>query len=160
MLCPIFVENKKALTMRGRDGTMMRTWASPKSVVPEDGAAPSLASRSRFRPTLGFKGRKRTNETRGTGASKTDPNCRVYTKSTKADTISSRTGYLFTENWKGLLVDTWLSRVDGKPEHDAALEVLAQLPGQACKALGADEIYETESYVDGCREIDGTPQGA
>jgi transposase len=138
------------------DGTLIRAWASHKSFVPKDGAPPP-SSGSRSNPEVDFKGQKRTNETH---ASKTDPDCRLFTKSAKAGAVPSYMGHALTENRNGLVVDTRLTQATGTAEREAALQMLAELPGEARKTVGADKAYDNEPFVEGCREINVTPHVA
>lgn len=138
------------------DGTLIRAWASHKSFVPKDGAPPP-SSGSRSNPEVDFKGQKRTNDTH---ASKTDPDSQLYTKSPKAGAIPSYMGHVLTENRNGLVVDTRLTQANGSAEREAALEMLAELPGEARKTIGADKAFDAESFVEGCRELNVTPHVA
>jgi transposase len=138
------------------DGTLIRAWASHKSFVPKDGAAPP-SSGSRNNPEVDFKGQKRTNDTH---ESKTDPDCQLYTKSSKAGAIPCYMGHALTENRNGLVVDTRLTQASGTAEREAALEMLAELPGEARKTVGADKAYDIEPFVEGCRDISVTPHVA
>ena len=138
------------------DGTLIRAWASHKSFVPKDGAPPP-SSGSRGNPEVDFKGQKRTNETH---QSKTDPDAKFATKSSKAGAIPAYMGHVLTENRNGLVVDTRLTQANGSAEREAAIEMLAQLPGEARKTVGADKAYDTEDFVQGCREINVTPHVA
>ena len=38
--------------------------------------------------------------------------------------------------------------------------MLAELPGEARKTVGADKAYDSETFVEGCREINVTPHVA
>jgi transposase len=138
------------------DGTLIRAWASHKSFVPKDGPPPP-ASGSRSNPEVDFKGQKRTNETHG---SKTDPDAKLATKSSKAGAIPAYMGHVLTENRNGLVVETRLTQATGTAEREAALEMLAELPGEARKTVGADRAFDTEPFVEGCREINVTPHVA
>lgn len=138
------------------DGTLVRAWASHKSFVPKDGAPPP-SSGSRNNPEVDFKGQKRTNDTH---ESKTDPDSQLYTKSSKAGAIPCYMGHALTENRNGLVVDTRLTQANGTAEREAAIEMLTQLPGEARKTVGADKAYDTESFVEGCRDINVTPHVA
>lgn len=138
------------------DGTLVRAWASHKSFVPKDGAPPPSAG-SRGNPEVDFKGQKRTNDTH---QSKTDPDAKLATKSSKAGAIPAYMGHVRTENRNGLVVDTRLTQANGSAEREAAIEMLAQLPGEARKTVGADKAYDTESFVEGCRAINVTPHVA
>lgn len=138
------------------DGTLIRAWASHKSFVPKDGAPPP-SSGSRGNPEVDFKGQRRTNDTH---QSKTDPDAKLATKSSKAGAIPAYMGHVLTENRNGLVVDTRLTEANGTAEREAALEMLAELPGDTRKTVGADKAYDTESFVQGCREINVTPHVA
>ena len=138
------------------DGTLIRAWASHKSFVPKDGAPPP-SSGSRGNPEVDFKGQRRTNDTH---QSKTDPDSQLYTKSSKAGAIPAYMGHVLTENRNGLVVDTRLTPANGTAEREAAIEMLAQLPGEARKTVGADKAYDTEDFVQDCRSINVTPHVA
>jgi transposase len=138
------------------DGTLVRAWASHKSFVPKDGAPPP-SSGSRGNPEVDFKGERRTNDTH---QSKTDPEAKLATKSSKAGAIPAYMGHVLTENRNGLVVDTRLTEANGTAEREAAIEMLAELPGEARKTVGADKAYDTESFVEGCRAINVTPHVA
>jgi transposase len=138
------------------DGTLIRAWASHKSFVPKDGAPPP-SSGSRANPEVDFKGHKRSNETH---QSKTDPDAKLATKSSKAGAIPAYMGHVLTENRNGLVVDLRLTQANGTAEREAAIEMLAELPGEARKTVGADNAYDSEAFVDGCRAIKVTPHVA
>ena len=138
------------------DGTLVRAWASHKSFVPKDGAPPP-SSGSRSNPEVDFKGQKRTNDTH---QSKTDPDAKLATKSSKAGAIPAYMGHVLTENRNGLVVDARLTQANGTAEREAAIEMLAELPGEARKTVGADKAYDTEDFVKNCRGINVTPHVA
>ena len=139
------------------DGTLIRAWASHKSFVPKDGAPPPPSSGSRSNPEVDFKGQKRTNDTH---ESKTDPESKLFTKSKKAGAIPCYMGHALTENRNGLVVDTRLTTASGTAEREAAIEMLAELPGEGRKTVGADKAYDIEPFVEGCRSINVTPHVA
>ncbi|MSQ53032.1 MAG: IS5 family transposase [Betaproteobacteria bacterium] len=138
------------------DGTLIRAWASHKSFVPKDGAPPP-GSGPRNNPDVDFKGQRRTNETH---QSKTDPDSKLATKSSKVGAIPAYMGHVLTENRNGLVVDTRLTQANGTAEREAAIEMLTELPGEARKTVGADKAYDTESFVEDCRAIKVTPHVA
>ncbi len=138
------------------DGTLIRAWASHKSFVPKDGAPPP-SSGSRGNPEVDFKGQRRTNDTH---ESKTDADSKLYTKSGKAGAIPCYMGHALTENRNGLVVDMRLTQASGTAEREAALEMLAELPGEARKTIGADKAYDIAPFIEGCREINVTPHVA
>ncbi len=138
------------------DGTLIRARASHKSFVPKDGAPPP-SSGSRGNPEVDFEGQKRTKDTH---RSKTDPDAKLATKSAKAGAIPAYMGHVLTENRNGPVVDTRLTQANGTTEREAAIEMLAQLPGEACKTVGADKAYDGEAFVEDCRAIKVRPHVA
>jgi transposase len=138
------------------DGTLIRAWASHKSFVPKDGPPPP-SSGSQSNPDVDFKRQKRSNETH---ASSTDPDARLYTKSTKGEAIPAYIGHVLMDNRGGLAVDTRLTLATGTAERNAAIEMLAQLPGEQRKTVGADKNYDTAGFVTACREFKVTPHVA
>jgi transposase len=138
------------------DGTLIRAWASHKSFVPKDGPPPP-SSGSRSNPEVDFKRQKRSNETH---ASTTDPDARLFTKSNKAESIPAYMGHVLMDNRSKLAVDTRLTLATGAAERDAAIEMLADLPGEQRKTIGADKNYDTAEFVANCREIKVTPHVA
>jgi len=138
------------------DGTLIRAWASHKSFVPKDGPPPPSAG-SRSNPEVDFKRQKRSNETH---ASTTDPDARLFTKSNKEAAIPAFMGHVLMDNRSKLAVDTRLTLATGKAERDAALAMLAALPGEQRKTVGADKNYDTTEFVAKCREIKVTPHVA
>lgn len=135
------------------DGTLIRAWASNKSFVPKDGPPPDKTG-SQSNPEVDFKRQKRSNATH---ASSSDPESQLYTKSKKAEALPSYMGHVLMENRSKLAVDTRLTQATGKAEREAALDMLAALPGAQRKTVGADKAFDTADFVDGCREHNVTP---
>ncbi len=138
------------------DGTLIRAWASHKSFVPKDGPPPP-SSGSRNNPEVDFKGKKRSNQTH---ASTTDPDAKLFAKSNKQESLPAYLGHVLMENRSKLAVDTRLTQASGTAEHEAALEMLAELPGEQRKTVGADKNFDTRDFVTGCRERKVTPHVA
>jgi transposase len=138
------------------DGTLIRAWASHKSFVPKDGPPPP-SSGSRGNPEVDFRGQKRT---RDTHESKTDPDALLFRKSKQEGAIPCYMGHVLMENRHGLVVDTRLTQASGSAEREAALAMLAELPGEARKTVGADKLFDTEEFVRRCRELNVTPHVA
>jgi len=138
------------------DGTLIRAWASHKSFVSKDGPPPPKSG-SRANPEVDYKGAKRTNDTH---ASTTDPDARLYTKSAKAGAIPCYMGHVLMENRNALVCDERLTHATGTAEREAALEMLADLPGERGKSVGADKAYDTADFVAHCRAIGVTPHVA
>jgi transposase len=138
------------------DGTLIRAWASHKSFVPKDGPPPP-SSGSRSNPEVDFKGKKRSNETH---ASTTDPDAKLFAKSNKQESVPAYLGHVLMENRSKLAVDTRLTQASGTAEHEAALEMLRELPREHRKTVGADKNFDTSGFVAGCRELNVTPHVA
>ena len=138
------------------DGTLIRAWASHKSFVPKDGPPPDKSG-SKSNPEVDFKRQKRSNDTH---ASSTDPDARLFTKSKKADAVPSYMGHVLMDNRSKLAVDTRLTLATGNAEREAAIAMLADLPGAQRKTVGADKNYDTEGFVSACRGHNVTPHVA
>ena len=138
------------------DGTLIRAWASVKSFVPKEGPPPDQTG-SKSNPEVDFKRQKRSNATH---ASTTDPDSQLFTKSKKAEALPSFMGHVLMDNRSKLAVDTRLTQANGTVEREAALDMLAALPGEQRKTVGADKNYDTEGFVSACRELNVTPHVA
>ena len=138
------------------DGTLIRAWASHKSFVRKDGAPPP-SSGSRSNPEVDFKGQKRSNDTH---VSSTDADAKMFAKSNKQESLPAYVGHVLMENRSKLAVDVRLTQATGKAEQEAALEMLAALPGKQPKTVGADKNFDNTQFVNGCRELNVTPHVA
>lgn len=138
------------------DGTLIRAWASHKSFVPKDGPPPP-SSGSRSNPEVNFRGQRRT---RDTHESKTDPDAELFRKSHNEGAIPCYMGHVLMENRNALVVDTQVTKAHGRAEREAALQMLAQLPGETRKTVGADKLFDTEEFVQRCRDLNVTPHVA
>jgi len=134
------------------DGTLIRAWASHKSFVPKDGPPPP-SSGSRNNPEVDFKGKRRSNQTH---ASTTDPDAKLFAKSNKQESLPAYLGHVLMENRSKLAFDTRLTQATGTAEHEAALEMLAAVPGTQRKTVGGDKNFDTSNFVNGCRQINVT----
>ena len=138
------------------DGTLIRAWASQKSVVPKDGPPPP-SSGAKSNPEVNFRGQPRTNDTH---ESRTDPDSRLYRKSKNAEALPYYMGHALMENRNGLVVDQRLTHATGTAEREAAIEMLAAQPGETRKTVGADKGYDTADFVADCRALGVTPHVA
>jgi transposase len=133
------------------DGTLIEAWASHKSFQPKSGKPPEG-------PEIGgFKGEKRSNETH---ASTTDPDARLYRKSSGEGARLAYLGHVLTENGHGLIVDVRLTRADGYAERAAAVDMVAARPSRTRITLGADKGYDTADLVHQLRQHNVTPHVA
>jgi len=91
------------------DGTLIEAWASQKSFQRKDGDTDGDGRH--------FHGQSRTNDTH---ASTTDPDARLYRKSSATEARLSYVGHLLIENRHGLIVDAMATHATGLAERDAA----------------------------------------
>jgi transposase len=131
------------------DGTLIRAWASHKSFVPKDGPPPPSSGSSSNRE-VDFKGQKRSNDTH---ASSTDPEARLYAKSNKQESLPAYLGHVLMENRSKLALDTRVTLATGTGEHEAAIAMLKELPGERRKTVGADKNFDNAGFVSACRQI-------
>ena len=137
------------------DGTLIEAWASMKSFRPKDGSGEPLApGRNGERD---FHGEKRSNETH---ASATDPAARLYRKGPGQPAKLAYLGHVLMENRHALVVDTRLSLATGTAEREAALEMVAERPGNHRITLGADKAYDVAEFVADLRVLNVTPHVA
>lgn len=84
----------------------------------------------------------------------------VYTKSNRGEALPAYLGHVLMDNRAKLAVDTRLTQATGMAEREAAIDMLAALPGEGRKTVGADKNYDTEDFVAACRAINVTPHVA
>lgn len=137
------------------DGTLIQAWASQKSFRPkdeedDDNGGGRNAERS-------FHGEKRSNKTH---ESKTDPDARNYRKSKNSEAKLAYLGHSLIENRNGLVVNARVSLANGYGERETAIDMLAELPGEQRKTVGADKNYDTRDFVDQCKGMRITPHVA
>ena len=140
------------------DGTLIEAWASHKSFQPKKGPKDPRGSGSSGsrNETVSFHGERRLNETH---ASTTDPEARLFRKKGKESKLSYM-GHALTENRHGLVVDARLTQATGYAEREAALSMLESIPGGRRITLGADKGYDTEDFIEACRNLAVTPHVA
>src|ERR1700751_3969939 len=137
------------------DGTLIEAWASMKSFRPKDGGgSPPDAGRNGERD---FHGETRSNET---PASTTDPDARLIRKGRGQAAKLAYMGHVLMENRHALVVDTRLTLATGTAEREAALEMVADRPGNHRITLGADKAYDAAEFVADLRERNVTPHVA
>lgn len=138
------------------DGTLVQAWASQKSFRPKHENDQPACSGGR-NAERNFRGEKRLNDTH---ESKTDPDARIYKKSRGSEAKMAYLGHTLMENRNGLIVGARISHANGTAEREAALELLAALPGEHRKTVGADKNYDTADFISQCRAIKVTPHVA
>ncbi len=130
------------------DGTLIEAWASIKSFRPKDGSGePPAPGRNGER---NFHGEKRRNQTH---ASITDPDARLYRKGPGQPAKLAYLGHVLMENRHALVVDTRLTLATGTVEREAALEMVADRPGNHRITLGADKSLPSRRRGLRCRRV-------
>jgi transposase len=137
------------------DGTLLEAWASHKSFRQRD--TPPDVPDDPGNPTVNFRGEERTNDTH---QSTTDPDARLYKKSSGSEARLVYLGHLLTENRHGLIVDALVTAATGTAERDAALTMLGDLPDGDRVTAGGDKNYDTRDFVRYAREMGVTPHVA
>jgi transposase len=136
------------------DGTLIEAWAGHKSFKPQDCQPPPDDPSN---PKVDFHGERRSNATHH---STTDPQARLYKKATGKEAKLCYLGHLLMENRNGLVVNTRLTQATGRAEREAALAMVAALPGFGRVTLGADKAYDAKAFVQQLRDHCVTPHVA
>jgi transposase len=122
------------------DGTLIQAWANRRSFKPKDGP-PDRGTGARGRKLL-----------RDTHESTTDPDARLYRKSSSGAVVPSYLGHVITENRNGLIVAAMATAAGNAAERQAALEMPGKLKQRGHPTLGADKSYQEEGFVRRLRE--------
>ena len=119
------------------DGTLIEAWASQKSFQPKDGPPADGGNAN-------FHGQRRSNVTH---ASTTDPDAKLYRKTSNGEARLSYLGHLLIENRHGLIVDAMATTADGTAERDAAMLMLHARwkRHRRRRTVGADKAYDTRT---------------
>ena len=138
------------------DGTLIEAWANRRSFH-EKKDPPQRGS--------GSKGKKLL---RDTHESKTDPESRIYKKSTAGEAKPSYLGHLVMENRNGLVMKSCVTLSGTKEEREAALAMMKSVvserrakrkPGEKFGAVtvGGDKGYQEKKFMEGLRELQVIP---
>lgn len=138
------------------DGTLVEAWAGHKSFKPRDSKS-NKPPDDPGNPTVDFTGQKRSNETH---LSTTDPDARLYRKSFGTESKLCYSGHVLMDNRHGLALDVRLTEATGRSEREAALDMVAALPGLKRRTLGADKAYDVKEFVNLLRVVNITPHVA
>jgi len=138
------------------DGTLMEAWAGHKSFKPKN-SKPGKPPDDPGNPTVDFTGQKRSNETH---SSTTDPDARLYRKSFGTESKLCYSGHVLMDNRHGLALDVRLTEANSRSEREAALDMVAALPGLKHRTVGADKAYDVREFVNLLRVINITPHVA
>ena len=142
------------------DGTLMEACASLKSFKKRDEAEedkPKTGDDDPGNPTVDFHGEERSNKTH---QSTTDPEALLARKGAGKQAKLSYSGHVLMENRHGLVADVEVLPANGTAEREAALEMVANLPGDQPVTLGGDKNYDTQEFVAKARELKATPHVA
>jgi len=105
-----------------------------------------------------WRGERRCNDTH---VSVTDPEAKLYRKSSGTGASLCFMGHLLTENRNGLIVDAELTPADGFAERDTAAQMLNRAPPRARRrTVGGDRHYDTAGFVADARAAGFTPHVA
>jgi transposase len=136
------------------DGTLLEACASHKSFQPRDQDPPADGGGN---PSVDFHGQRRSNATH---QSTTDPDARLYKKSQGAEARLAYLGHLMIEHRSGLVVRATVTPATGYGEREAAVAMIADLPGGHRITVAADKAYDTRDFVGDLRAMDVTPHVA
>jgi transposase len=139
------------------DGTLVEAWASLKSFRAKDGSdEPPSPGRNGERD---FHGEKRANDTH---ESTTDPDAKLYRKSSNTAAKLCFIGHALAENRHGLIVQADATKASSRAEREAAIAMVERhAPGSERRlTLAADKGYDTKGFVAECRRMCVTPHVA
>ena len=138
------------------DGTLIEAWAGQKSFK-KKGASQTPPPDDPGNPTVDFHGEKRSNDTH---VSTTDPEARLYRKTSGIETKLCFLGHALMENRNGLVVRAKVTQATGYAERDAAVSMIATSPVYRRATLGGDKGYDTRDFVSNLRVMRITPHVA
>jgi transposase len=139
------------------DGTLIEAWAGQKSFQRKDGKGQPPEDGG-SNPTVNFHGDQRRNDTH---RSKTDPEARLFKKSSGSESKLSYMAHVLMENRNGLVMDTRLTKSTGQAERESAWMMAWRVAGgQRRITLGGDKNYDTQQLVASLRAIQATPHVA
>jgi transposase len=138
------------------DGTLLEACAGLKSFKSQDDVETAPPD-DPGNPTVNFHGEKRSNETH---QSTTDPEALLARKGAGKEAKLSYCGNVLMENRNGLVADVETMQADGTAERDAAVVMIASVPGDDRVTVGADKGYDTKGFVADARALNATPQVA
>lgn len=140
------------------DGTLLKAWASHKSVRPRDGGnEPPASDVDAKNETIDFRGEKRSNDTH---CSTTDPEARLYRKGDSRAAELCYMGHVLMENRNGLVAVAEATQATGRAEREAAVRMVSEVPGTHRITVGADKGYDTKDTVQNLRDRNATPHVA
>lgn len=121
------------------DGTLIQAWANRRSFH-EKPEPPDHGTGARGKKLL-----------RDTHESSTDPEARLYRKSSGGASVPSYLGHVMTENRNGLVVAAMATQAGTTEERAAALTLLKRIKRKKRITLGADKGYQHEKFIQALR---------
>lgn len=128
------------------DGTLIRSWASQKSLKPIDDEGNDDEPSGRD-VAVSWHGQRRTNATH---RSTTDPEARLMRKGFGKETHLCHSGHVLMENRSGLCVDIAIDEANGTAERRQALNMLRRFENRHWRrprTLGADTGYDSGDFL-------------
>jgi transposase len=138
------------------DGTLLEACAGLKSFKSQ-GSVDTEPPDDIGNPTVNFHGEKRSNDTH---QSTSDPEALLARKGGGKEAKLSYCGNVLMENRNGLVADVETMQADGTAERDAAVVMIASVPGNDRVTVGADKGYDTKGFVADARALNATPHVA
>ena len=129
------------------DGTLIRSWASLKSLKPKNGPEPKRTDDDPGNPTVDFHAEKRSNATH---QSATDPEARLARKGKGKEAHLCHSGHVLMENRHGLCMDVRVDRADGYAERRSARRMIRHLKRRHSiyvDTLGMDKGYDDGTFL-------------
>jgi transposase len=139
------------------DGTLLKAWASQKSLEPIEGGGKGPGDDDPGNPSVDFHGEKRSNKTH---RSKTDPDSRLYRKGKNRAAEPSYMGHVLAENGNGMVADAQVSLATGRAEREVAVELVEGINGLHRVTVAGDKGYDTRQFVEDLRDRNATPHVA
>jgi len=138
---------------------LIEAWAGQKSFKKKERPSTAQDDDDPGNPTIDFHGEKRRNATH---ESTTDPEARLYRKSSGKEAKLSFMGHVVIDNRHALVVATQYTQATGKAEREAAVKMAKPIKKRKKrrKTLGADKAYDTHDFVEQMRQLGITPHVA
>ncbi len=139
------------------DGTLIRSWASLKSLQPQDAPTPSEPPDDPGNPTVNFHGQRRTNATH---VSRTDPEARLARKGAGKEAQLCHSAHVLMENRHGLCVAASVDAADGQAERRQARALLARVKRRHHlhpRTPGMDTGYDDGKFLAGLERAGVVP---
>jgi len=129
------------------DGTLIRSWASIKSLKTKAEPAPKRTDDDPGNPTVNFHGEKRGNATH---QSPTDPEALLARRGKGKEAHLCHSGHVLMENRNGLCMDVRVDRADGFAERRCAGRMVGHLKRRHSihiETLGMDAAFDDGSFL-------------